>query len=128
MMTDFEIGKTYLIYPVSPYVMKNRWVIGKVLSFGNTHRCSVVNMLIRLQDLSSKDRGNIGKAVVVSVASKSLGEKDKEIKNATDALLTTIDLEDVPDEVDFGVSSACSVGITYNVLAEALYEIMRREE
>ena len=96
MSKEFEIGKTYLIFPFSngagiTSYLSHKWVICKVISI--TEEPNIC--LLRIHLISANSKNKHRKPLYgwkLYVPSRALGKRDREIENKTDLLFTTMEM------------------------------------
>jgi len=107
MNSEFEVGKTYLVFPFSNLTqMKNEWVIGKVIKI--EYSPDGCYLYMNIIDSNSIYTISVTNCHIVFVPRTTLGKKDKEIKDKTDLLFTEIDMEELDDSNNYEYTSSCT--------------------
>ena len=107
MSEEYEVGKTYLVFPFSDITwMENKWIIGKITAIDKMP--SGCFLTVDIIESSSSYKYSITPHRVYC-KSITLGTKDKEIKNETDLLFAHIDTEEIEDDNNkYEYTSGCS--------------------
>ena len=109
MNEEFEVGKTYLIFPFPTLVwLENKWIICEVLAIETLPEGCYLSINNIDSNASFEKYSTSPGQAKIFVPRTTLGEKDREIKNKTDLLFAEMDMEELDDSNKYEYTSSCT--------------------